>query len=310
MTIPDFIKNLGGRGVANRAAQNVNIYGVPNLSIDGNRFSLVDIDGNRVLVPTMHVDVAIIEISEYTPRAFYADKYDPSATGKRPDCWSDDGVKPNLNGKSIQNPTCNGCQRDRFNTAIGGGKGKACREGKKIAVIAPEYSQMALMFRVPVMSLKPLMAYVAALGSKAFIDKEGFAADPPQVITRLSFASQGVIDFAYVGPVTEEIAAIEMKALANQAQLDVLVGRREGREAGGPAQAPVSSTPRPSNLSGGAQAQPTPTPQITSARGRNPTAQAPMTPRSPPFGNQSNGIVTPPATSAEVADELNQILGE
>lgn len=69
-------------------------------------------------------------------RTFYMKAYDPSAEAAPPDCWSNDGVKPDANVKAPQGKTCETCPQNIKGS--GQGSTRACRFERRIAVVLPD----------------------------------------------------------------------------------------------------------------------------------------------------------------------------
>ncbi len=70
-------------------------------------------------------------------RSFYIEAYDPSAEkAAPPDCWSNDGNKPDANVKTPQGATCETCPQNIKGS--GQGTTRACRFERRIAVVLPE----------------------------------------------------------------------------------------------------------------------------------------------------------------------------
>lgn len=80
------------------------------------------------------LDVIIVDWLAEPSREFYATSYDKDAKATLPDCWSNDGVVPEAGAKNKQHSTCRGCPKDVKGSGSGG-KGKACRYKRRIAVL-------------------------------------------------------------------------------------------------------------------------------------------------------------------------------
>ena len=70
--------------------------------------------------------------SKHISRTFYAKAWDPKGDAAPPDCWSNDGEKPDASCKEPQHNTCVGCPQDI--NGSGQGTTKACRKNRRIAV--------------------------------------------------------------------------------------------------------------------------------------------------------------------------------
>lgn len=82
------------------------------------------------------LDLVIVGALPKVSRLFYADKYDPNAEAKAPDCWSNLGDKPEPNVPNRQSSTCDTCH----NNIKGSGEtgGRACRYQRRLAVLLAE----------------------------------------------------------------------------------------------------------------------------------------------------------------------------
>ena len=81
---------------------------------------------------TNKLEVVIVNASKYISRTFYAKAWDPKADAAPPDCWSNDGEKPDASVKEPQASSCTGCPQDI--NGSGQGSTKACRKNRRIAV--------------------------------------------------------------------------------------------------------------------------------------------------------------------------------
>lgn len=85
-------------------------------------------------IPT--VDLVILKAAAAISKSFYIEKY-KEGDFNQPDCWSTNGVTPDIGAPKIQNDNCKGCRWDAFGsrTMDDGRKGKACQDGKRLAVV-------------------------------------------------------------------------------------------------------------------------------------------------------------------------------
>lgn len=81
--------------------------------------------------------VVLVGVAQATAqRTFYIKAYDPSAEATAPDCWSNDGNKPDASIKNPQGKTCETCPQN----VKGSGQGttRACRFERRVAVVLPD----------------------------------------------------------------------------------------------------------------------------------------------------------------------------
>ncbi len=165
---------------------------VPMLSVKSSKFTVVK-DGDETAVSSHHkqgkveityVRVIFVNAANHVGKIYYKDGYVDGEEGKPPTCMSEDGVLPSAHIKDPQHDTCQMCKHNAFNTAMGGtGKGKACRDVFKTAVIVPEFSMTEpVMLRIPPASLKGFMSYVDSFKELTTEDHEGSIADFPCIV--------------------------------------------------------------------------------------------------------------------------------
>lgn len=80
------------------------------------------------------LDVIIVDWLAEPSRKFYATAYDKDAKATLPDCWSNDGVAPEAAAKNKQANSCGTCPKNVKGSGQGG-KGKACRYERRLAVL-------------------------------------------------------------------------------------------------------------------------------------------------------------------------------
>ena len=80
--------------------------------------------------------VVIVGVAPDVQRTFYAKAYDPNAEPTAPDCWTNDGRKPDASIKAPQGKNCETCPQNVKGS--GQGETRACRFKRRLAVILPE----------------------------------------------------------------------------------------------------------------------------------------------------------------------------
>lgn len=85
-------------------------------------------------IPT--VDVVILKSAMAISKSYYIEKY-KEGDFNQPDCWSTNGIAPDMAAPKRQANTCRGCKWDAFGsrTMDDGRKGKACSDNKRLAVV-------------------------------------------------------------------------------------------------------------------------------------------------------------------------------
>jgi len=80
--------------------------------------------------------VVIVGVAPDVQRTFYAKAYDPNAEPTAPDCWTNDGRKPDASIKAPQGKNCETCPQNVKGS--GQGETRACRFKRRLAVVLPE----------------------------------------------------------------------------------------------------------------------------------------------------------------------------
>jgi hypothetical protein len=214
----------------------------PTISIDDQRFTLIDADGTKEPCQTFdpqmgpYCDIVIFDTNPNKSRVYYANPYQKGATTfNPPDCWSDNGVAPSANCARPMAPVCATCHFAEWGSEVSRFTGKdipACREYKKIGAIyagklkdaeGEFYLNTLFQMRVPPNSHKHLRAYVEAVGKKTLGDRRLTVSD---LITRVYFESQGTLRFKPAGFIDPELAAMRNAAWDEDAGA-ILVGRND-----------------------------------------------------------------------------------
>jgi hypothetical protein len=156
--------------------------GIPRISIRAGRYRLSE-DGVETTVGVT-LDTIIVGANPRVSKVFYAKAFDASAENVRPDCWSNDGLKPDA---SVEAPVHSGCA-DCPNNVLGskilpsGAKSKMCADQRHLAVVAAADPSKVYSLTVPVSGMKALREYFKDLGN--------YGIGPEEVITELGFDDQ------------------------------------------------------------------------------------------------------------------------
>jgi hypothetical protein len=93
------------------------------------------VGGEQVGKAVAHaLDIIVVDLLPEVSREFYANDYDPDAKATLPDCWSNDGVKPEAEAANKQAASCAKCPKN-VDGSGNKGKGRACRFKRRIAVL-------------------------------------------------------------------------------------------------------------------------------------------------------------------------------
>lgn len=280
--LPAYLRPVQG-ALVDQMLGNLGTGTPPYLSIEGNRFTLVDAAGAEEPVTTVdpktglpYVDCVIVDGLERESKIFYLNPF-VKGTNKPPECWSDNGIGPSRLSSVPQHPTCGTCPNAAWGSAISAqGKGvPACRKYQKLALMIPG-DEVTFLLRVPPNSLGNLRDYLLKC------KKHGIAVQ--HLITRISFIKEalGTLTFWSPGYISEPMAQ-QSAAVMAAGQTGLLLGRgdqpREGLIAGGSSglapgtgvQLTVAAPPAAQAAQQGAPAVPTNGPQAAPAASVVPT---------------------------------------
>lgn len=237
----------------------------PHVSIEGGRFTLIDAGNNEIPVPTfdptigVYLDAAIIDVNKVMSRLYYPDAYDNQAQGKRPECFSDNGIGPSTAASSPQAPTCAACPRSEWTKVNPNGKKVPwCTQKQKIALLIPGFPTLFLL-AVPPNSHSYLREYVEKC--------KGNGANIADLITRISFVPnvQGTLQFSPMSYIDAPTAQLRQAAYVER-KTDALVGRTDvARPAGTAIAAAAQQAALPSSAQLQGQAGATPFVQPSTA---------------------------------------------
>lgn len=138
--------------------------GFPIMSIKGKVFTLARGDEKTVLPnpkdpesPATAIDVVVIKVNKGTSKVFYANGYQEGEQAK-PDCFSNNGDKPDAGSKEPQAKSCQVCPNNQWGSKVSatGGKGKLCQDSVRIAIAPVDQVNDPMLLRVPPASIKAL----------------------------------------------------------------------------------------------------------------------------------------------------------
>ena len=203
------------------------------------------------------LDVIIVATSY--KNAFYKGRYDPNNI-VNPDCFafadSDEAMVPDSNVSKPEHPTCEGCPRAEWGSDLNGGRGKACKETRRIALLpgsvlseadpveAIKVGELAIV-DVPVTSVKNYSQYLNILAASIGLPAHA-------VLTELSAQpdakTQFKVMFKGISPVPSDAALDAIEARMPEAKRIVLAGYESSNDAAEgdplPAGAAAKKTPK------------------------------------------------------------------
>jgi hypothetical protein len=127
--LPDYLKEVGIDDMTKALAGNT---GTKRVSIRGGVFRMM-VNGEEIAKnESRAMNIVIVNGAAKVARSFYAGKY-VAGEASHPDCWSNDGDKPDA---SIEFPQASGCESCPQNTkGSGQGDSRACRFQQRLAVL-------------------------------------------------------------------------------------------------------------------------------------------------------------------------------
>lgn len=199
-------------GLRQALAAAVGSQRVPHLSLANNTFTIIDGDNKKVVSQidpdgSIYVDVHFVDAAPTQSKIYFKEKFSNKEDEQvAPTCFSEDSIAPSPQAQEKQNDSCALCPHNQWGTSIGesGGKGKACRDFWKTAVVVPTFSQEAVFqLRIPPASLRIFNAYLSTFAE--FKQPDGSEFTVGHVITRIYFeqGKQGIINFSAIRQVEQ-----------------------------------------------------------------------------------------------------------
>ena len=216
--LSDTAKALTGGGVSNS---------VKRISIKGGVFRLVAGGKEVASIDDRNLDVIIVKAAPKVSRIFYASSYDAdNITG--PDCWSNDGERPDPTAENKQSDTCLNCPKNQAGS--GQGNSRACRYQQRLAVVLADNPEGdVLQLTLPATSVfgkedgdkRPLQAYAR------YLAVQNPPVNPEQIVTEMRFDTKAESPKLYFKPVRwlseEEYEVVKTQAASSDAQRAVVM---------------------------------------------------------------------------------------
>lgn len=252
-----------------------------SIQYQGNVVNLMRDDGDG---PRGSVEVVILKANPSLSKTWYEGGWDENSNNP-PDCASANGIFPDAGVPKKQSNTCATCPRNAWGSAPNGGKGKACGDHRRMAIVPladlkNESFGGALLLRCPAASLQDLAAFNARyhqMGYPYFSMGIKISFDPQESFPKFQFAA--------IRPLTEQEAQVVL-AMRDTAEVNRVVS--ETLTPAVPQQ--VTAQPQPAFL----EAPPANAVQPTGPAPVQP-APAPAAPVQPALSG-GNGAAAPVAT--------------
>lgn len=226
--VPDFARNNELSETALALTGGGAGAGVKRISIKGGVFRLVSGGKEIASIEERHLDVVIVKAAPKVSRIFYAGAYDKDAAAAPPDCWSNDGEKPDASAKNKQAQTCLSCPQNQAGS--GQGNSRACRYQQRLAVVLENNpGGDVLQLTLPATSVfgkedgdkRPLQAFARHLALS------NPPINPEQIVTRMKFDTKAESPKLFFSPVrwltNDEYAVVKSQAESTDAARAVVM---------------------------------------------------------------------------------------
>jgi hypothetical protein len=166
--------------------------------------------------PVPNNEVTCVIAAAVAEMAWYKDRYDPNVKSV-PACYSigegkAEDLAPHAAAKEKQAEACKVCEKFEWGSDPNGGRGKACKERRRLALVPADGTSEMLMASIPPTSIKGWANYVLEIAATTGRPVYG-------VITKIKVVpdakNQFAVKFSMVEPLAEAgIAAIMTKRQA------------------------------------------------------------------------------------------------
>ena len=216
--LSDTAKALTGGGVGTSSKR---------ISIKGGVFRLLAGGKEIAAIDERFLDVIIVKAAPKVSRIFYAKSYDgDNITG--PDCWSNDGERPDASAENKQGTTCMSCPQNIAGS--GQGNSRACRYQQRLAVVLENNIEGdILQLTLPATSVfgkedgdkRPLQAFARNLAM------QNPPISPEMIVTRMKFDTKAEAPKLHFAPsrwlTDEEYAIIKTQGDSDEAKRAVVM---------------------------------------------------------------------------------------
>ena len=197
------------------------------ISIKGGVFRLLAGGKEIASIDERFLDVIIVRAAPKVSRIFYAKSYDgDNITG--PDCWSNDGERPDASAENKQATTCMSCPQNIAGS--GQGNSRACRYQQRLAVVLENNIEGdILQLTLPATSVfgkedgdkRPLQAFARNLAM------QNPPISPEMIVTRMKFDTKAEAPKLHFAPsrwlTDEEYAIVKTQGDSDEAKRAVVM---------------------------------------------------------------------------------------
>lgn len=229
--VPAYIlKPEYARAVNEEASAGISTGMPARVKLSGKQFTLVDGNGEETPFPpaklvagpadVLYLPVIFLRAKKAIVKTWYASAFNPAEEGKAPDCFSNDGERPDPSALVPQCDVCAKCPQNAFGSgkdqAGNPTKGKACSDTKILAAFVPGFGVHS--FKIPPASLKNFGLYVkqlSAAGIPLGAAKTLVAFDLVATFPVLVFKFGGFVPENTVGKLAELAMSLEVEEIVN-----------------------------------------------------------------------------------------------
>ena len=197
------------------------------ISIKGGVFRLLAGGKEIAAIDERFLDVIIVKAAPKVSRIFYAKSYDgDNITG--PDCWSNDGERPDASAENKQASTCMSCPQNIAGS--GQGNSRACRYHQRLAVVLENNIEGdVLQLTLPATSVfgkedgdkRPLQAFARNLAM------QNPPISPEMIVTRMKFDTKAEAPKLHFAPnrwlTPEEFEIVKAQGESDEAKRAVVM---------------------------------------------------------------------------------------
>jgi len=237
--VPAFARNNELSDTA-KALTGGSVSNVKRISIKGGVFRLLAGGKEVAAIDDRHLEVVIVKAAPKLSRIFYAAAYDAENIVP-PDCWSNDGERPDASAENKQSETCMSCPKNIAGS--GQGNSRACRFQQRLAVVpANNIAGDVMQLTLPATSIfgkeegdkRALQAYAR------YLAVQNPPVNPEQIVTEMRFDTKAESPKLFFKPVRwltdEEYEVIKAQGETDEAKRAVVmtVAQSDGVRANAP----------------------------------------------------------------------------
>ena len=281
----------------------------PRISIKGSRFRIVEGKTETVL-DQVKLSVVIVGANPRLSKTYYAKQWDPTDEPTGPDCFSLDGIGPDVSVQDAENDLCASCPKNAWGSKISGNgqQIKACSDQKRLAIVAAEDPEGPVyLLQVTPAALKGLNQYQKELSVRGIppeVVKTVLSFDTDASFPKLKFGFGGFLEAGEQDIVDKLFGSDEVKEITGEKVITSQSG-----EAAAPVPAPVAPRPAPVKV---VEEAPAPAPEAAEAPKRGfgaakttPKAETPKAAKAKP----APAVVEESSSAMTLADEIAALVG-